>query len=93
MPSRKKWKSSGWSSTRFLLLYVNGSTQRAREYSSNFASIDAIASSKGNSQANAVGFLCSYFCFDSNGTLGEEPQTSTYIDVDNYRATILSPNI
>lgn len=71
--------------------YLKGSTQRAREYSSSFALIDATASSKGNSQANPVGFLCSYFCFGTNGTLDEKPQSSTYIDVNNYRATILSP--
>ncbi|KAJ6639407.1 hypothetical protein Bhyg_12151, partial [Pseudolycoriella hygida] len=77
--------------------YLNGTTQRTKEYSRRYAFISNPNSfeqkSTSNPQTNPIGVLCTFFNYAaygiSNGTLVEE--NSGYLNLNNYLATILAP--
>lgn len=71
--------------------YLNGTTHRTREYSRSFAFIDTPNSSELNMQTNPIGFLCAYFRYGIDGTLTDECQGSSYINLNSYMATVLAP--
>lgn len=68
--------------------YLNGTTQRTKEFSRQYASVNV---PDGNHKANPIGFLCSYFRYDNDGTLIEECRNPSYISLNSYKATLAAP--
>lgn len=68
--------------------YLQGTTQRSREFSRSFASIKPPVSDK---NLRELGFLCTCFRYDEVGTLYEEFQNSSYLSLSSYKATIFTP--
>lgn len=66
--------------------YMNGKTLRAREYSRIFAPVASQSSS-----VNPIGVLCTYFNLEPDGILHKELSQSVYVDITNYKGSILAP--
>lgn len=62
--------------------YITGTTYRTREYSRNFASV---------SSEKKIGTLCNWYSWTDSGHLYEESKHKYFVNLENYRATILSP--
>lgn len=70
--------------------YLNGTTQRAREFSRTFASVDH-TSTASNVKSNPIGILCTYYRYEDDGTLQQECGKSSYVNLNTYKATIQAP--
>lgn len=69
--------------------YLNGKTQRAKEFSRNYASVKP---PDGKDKVKPLGFLCSYFRYDNDGTLIQECRKPSYISLNSYKATVAAPS-
>lgn len=66
--------------------YMNGKTYRSREYSRSFAPIPSEASD------NPIGALCTHYRWSNDGKLQQESEHPFYSNLENYKATIATPD-